>query len=63
MTDTKPRKKIGRPTLYEKGLIRTFLIDQDVEDTINLEAEAQRCSRSDALVYLIKLTKQRRRRA
>jgi len=62
MTD-KPRKKMGRPALYQKDLVRTFLIDQHVEDVIDDHAEQKRCSRSDALVDLLKRTPRRRKRA
>jgi len=63
MAPEKPRKKMGRPTRYDKGLVRTFLIDQDAEDLVNEHAESLRCSRSDALVDLLKQNRQRRKRA
>jgi hypothetical protein len=59
----KLHKKMGRPVRFEKPLPRTFMIDEASDDLVDEEALRQRCSRSDALVYLLQQAKRRLKRA
>jgi len=60
----KPKVKMGRPVLYEdKSLKLTFLLDQASTKTIDEEAERLVCSRSDALVDIIRHFRSCRRRS
>lgn len=55
---------MGRPVLYEdKSLKLTFLLDQASTKTIDEEAERLVCSRSDALVDIIRHFRSCRRRS